>query len=483
VSGRALFAFAKSSVPHVERQRVLMRSLASYDNKDVFRQGFAEVQKKMEERYYTTTLAFAHDLCEAVNVGINTADEEAFSDAQQPKADGLQISPSKGGQGEAGVRKRLAKRIFQYVKGPLLAALRAERDLSQKPMETLVKELEGMIEASLEVRQQPATAPAAAEGEIAQDAEANGDAEGSNMDGNNDVIMADAPDGEQITVARALHEDEALSHPAAEAPTHQPVLDTDAMDVDDVPGQPIETGAGEKAETKGLPGKGTAATYGLPSASVSVAGEGDLEPSNAVALEENGVRQSNTSPTSNNPPNGFPPPPPETTSAVVPSVQINGAGALLPLTPPQSHGSLNLNLGQAHPQEGSVGDVLSEGGIPWYLQSFDLRGTTAAEEKWHGRDALRSLSEELTDMDDDELRGLEFDVDDEAGTIMAMGVSGPASQERAAEEAEEEEEFTPKGTRRTRQDASGGTLHRKTRSGQLASGKARKGLRSSGRKR
>lgn len=58
-----------------------------------------------------------------------------------------------------------------------------------------------------------------------------------------------------------------------------------------------------------------------------------------------------------------------------------------PLTPPRSNGS----FGQVQ------ADVLNEGGQPWYLQRFDLQGTTAVDEQWTGRDAVRGLSEELTD--------------------------------------------------------------------------------------
>lgn len=43
------------------------------------------------------------------------------------------------------------------------------------------------------------------------------------------------------------------------------------------------------------------------------------------------------------------------------------------------------------------------GGVPWYIEPFDPVGTTIFEERWTGKDVLRDLSEELSDMDDDEL--------------------------------------------------------------------------------
>ncbi len=102
---------------------------------------------------------------------------------------------------------------------------------------------------------------------------------------------------------------------------------------------------------------------------------------------------------------------------------LNGYGAALhpahsgPLTPPQSNGS--LGRGQT--------DVLSEGGLPWYLKGFELKGTTAVEEQWAGRDAVRSLSEELTDMDEEALKDLEFDVDDETITASPVNDTSAAS--------------------------------------------------------
>lgn len=49
---------------------------------------------------------------------------------------------------------------------------------------------------------------------------------------------------------------------------------------------------------------------------------------------------------------------------------------------------------------------LFQGGIPWYMETFDPVGTTIYEERWTGRDLAREMSEELSDMDEDELSGL-----------------------------------------------------------------------------
>ena len=56
--------------------------------------------------------------------------------------------------------------------------------------------------------------------------------------------------------------------------------------------------------------------------------------------------------------------------------------------------------------EGAPSAALSYGGIPWYMDPFDPVGTTIHEERWTGRDVVRGMSEELSDMDEEELQSL-----------------------------------------------------------------------------
>lgn len=65
-----------------------------------------------------------------------------------------------------------------------------------------------------------------------------------------------------------------------------------------------------------------------------------------------------------------------------------------PLTPPLSS--------KGDQQQGP----LAQGGIQWYMQPFDPIGTTIHEERWTGRDVLRGMSEELSELDEDELEDL-----------------------------------------------------------------------------
>jgi NuA3 HAT complex component NTO1 len=69
------------------------------------------------------------------------------------------------------------------------------------------------------------------------------------------------------------------------------------------------------------------------------------------------------------------------------------AQQLEPPTPPMSL--------QDHSQS-----LLVEGGIPWYVAQFDPEGTTIYDERWTGPEVLRDMSEELSEMDEDELQEL-----------------------------------------------------------------------------
>lgn len=73
-------------------------------------------------------------------------------------------------------------------------------------------------------------------------------------------------------------------------------------------------------------------------------------------------------------------------------VDTDADGRAAPPTPPGSDQDL---LGPIH-----------YGGIPWYMKEFDPEGTTVYEERWTGREVLRDMSEELSELDDDELNDL-----------------------------------------------------------------------------
>ncbi len=105
--------------------------------------------------------------------------------------------------------------------------------------------------------------------------------------------------------------------------------------------------------------------------------------------------------------------PPASMNGFRPELHLNGdipseeIQQVEPPTPPMSL--------QGHAQSLPI-----EGGIPWYVEQFDPEGTTIFEERWTGPEVLRDMSEELSEMDEDELQGLG------PGDDMVDGVNGMA---------------------------------------------------------
>lgn len=97
-----------------------------------------------------------------------------------------------------------------------------------------------------------------------------------------------------------------------------------------------------------------------------------------------------------------------------------------PPTPPLSNGSVN-GSGPSNPDELTSTNVsqgvLGLGGVPWYLTPFSPVGTTIAEEQPSAREvAARSMSEELSEMDDEELNRMGGDAMD---LDLSFGLDGP----------------------------------------------------------
>ncbi|KAK3375005.1 hypothetical protein B0H63DRAFT_263633 [Podospora didyma] len=361
----------------------------SFDYKNVFKPGLAELREKLDVRYYTNCLQFTHDLCEAINVGISAAANPSL--AEDPKAPSVEVSPLK--HSNHSERKRLGRRILKSAQPYLEAALRAEADICPTTsIDAQLKELDSMLEASLEVRQPTIT--------VSQIENA---AAGSSRD----VEMLDAPEEAQIIVADQLDGEEANGEVETGLEDAPGDLD-DPMDEDnDIPQShrasvegSIEVNTSEHEDSPGHP-NGAAV-----SSNNSIVGEQRAESQQKEDPNQltNGLVKDS----------GSPPSVLGGSYGSVPQLSSHNSAGGGPLTPPQSNGSFG---------RGPI-NTLSEGGMPWYLKDFTLDGTSVVEEQWAGREAVRSLSEELTDMDDEALRDLEFDVDDD--TITASPVNASA---------------------------------------------------------
>ncbi|KAF7543537.1 hypothetical protein G7Z17_g10662 [Cylindrodendrum hubeiense] len=322
------FPVAKLLSPGIERAIAL--------DKDVFMEGLETLHDRVETRFYVTVLSFAADLCDIISTGISTS-PRSTSEPSEPHFELIDSSPTKNVFSDIRERRKLGKRILKAVQPHLESALRVESEISQKPYESLQKELETMLDNSVEIGR-AVGAPSREQ----QTEEAD------------DTIMVDAPQVLQITVKGALGEGEA-----------------DAMDTAE---DGDEDGGNIEVNTSGL---------------------GIIDEEESKEALRNAVKSSDT--------------PPDTDGYVSrPRPAQSG-----PPTPPQSNGSLGLD----------PVDPLTEGGVLWYLKGHEPRGTSVLGEHWAGRDAVRMLSEDLTDMDDEELKGLGMDVDHGVSSV-AVEVDG-----------------------------------------------------------
>ncbi|KAM4060233.1 PHD-zinc-finger like domain-containing protein [Hirsutella rhossiliensis] len=335
------FPVAKLLAPAIEKATSL--------DKNLFAKGLAGVQTRIEKRFYVTALSFAQDLGDIIGEGIATAPR--VEEVAEQRFEAADAAPPKSAFTDIRERRKLGKRILKAVQPYLETALRVESEISNKPYENLQKELETLVDASVDA------ARASAGGELKREGEEE-----------EDTIMVDAPNSSEITVKSAFR---GTVTAAAEA---------DAMDTaEDGEGQ---DGGNIEVNTSGL---------GIVNQGASEAIEVSLRKSKRGSAS-NGVDPSETPPASH----GFP--------ALARPEQPG------PPTPPQSNGSFGKE----------PGDSLAEGGILWYLKTMKPVGTSILSEHWAaGRDAVRMLSEDLTDLDDEELRGLGADVD-EAVAAAAM---------------------------------------------------------------
>jgi len=117
------------------------------DIKTIFTENLYRIKQKVQDRFYTTTLDFTHDICDIFRVGIHT--EPAPKPETSPAKESEKSSPSKKTVLDLRGRRSLAKRILKAVQPQLEFALRAEADITGKVAETQLKEFEQAIEGAL----------------------------------------------------------------------------------------------------------------------------------------------------------------------------------------------------------------------------------------------------------------------------------------------------------------------------------------------
>lgn len=231
-------------------------------------------------------------------------------------------------------RRRLGKRIVKSVQQLLEMAVRAEAEISSKPVARELKSLEQLLDTCLQAGNDSISVSL-------------GDGSVGEREAEHDVAMAEAKSSDTIEAAQLNGNGEM----------------TDAADVEmqdaDAPGEDENTIVAETPAEDAMDiGPVTRANKGSP-------------------VKPNGTKATNT--------------PPDTNDYIQTPEIIQPA----PPTPPVSNGDTNTDA-----------DILTNGGIPWYVKDFEPEGTSLVPKK----DAMSSFSEELSEMDEDDLRGLGADV-------------------------------------------------------------------------
>ena len=315
--------------PHPSLKQMLM--YCSLDGKNVFLRGLIAIRSKLENRLYTSVPPFSADLAAVFSSEIGVEGVENTADLQQQIAGRAVDIPA-----EQREKRKLAKRIIKAVQRPLEDAIRKEGELSGKPFEKELKELDLLLETSVLSRRDSFDGSA-------EDGSAVFLVEQGKTGPSGNTPQKMEIDGEQDD---EMLSSEQINGDAARSRYHESDSHYDAS---------LDVKAEALHHTNGVKHERPFQQNSPPSAN----GESALETSTHLTH------------------------------------QSHPSQDLQPPTPPMSFDSDQAPA--------------PHGGIPWYMQPFDPQGTTIHDERWTGREVLRGMSEELSELDDDALEDLADD--------------------------------------------------------------------------
>jgi len=339
------------------------------DTKTAFTEGLSQLRTKLDGRQYTTSLPFARDFSSVFSAGI----------ANEPPAKAAHLEPinipsPKKSVNDMKARKALAKRIIKAVQPQLEAAVRAEAEISNTSVESLLKELQAIFDAGLQSRRDSISASVG-------EAISLGDAEG-------DIEMAGVNHAEQTDTDHA-HEEASSAQESENA-------DKDHQRGEDVDMQDEDVDAPHELDDADIPSalpedQDTTAVHDTIVAALSVESQESIS-----ADKPHDDKDASTPPDTN----GY--------------VTARQSQAPAPPTPPVSTG------GHAPEHPGLI-----NGGVLSYLKEFEPEGTSIVDPQ--GSNA----SEDLSDMDEEELRLLGDGMIEAEGQVIAAVEAGPSKSKKA----------------------------------------------------
>ncbi|PWY96332.1 hypothetical protein BO94DRAFT_505497 [Aspergillus sclerotioniger CBS 115572] len=314
------------------------------DGKAIFKQGLMSIRTKLQERFYPSVATFSADLAHVFTTEIGV----------QPAGDTAELQMQISGRApelslEQREKRKLAKRIIKAIQPALEDAIRKESELNRKPFEQELKELDLMLENSVMSRR----------GSEVGLAEQPGDEK---------LGMLEIPNGPD----QKGEESDITAKPEPE----------DSAGISDLPEKTDSTAEPDTIEIQ------PAETSTEPQVQDDLDMEDAPAASEDTELQDADVAPMSVQPTIEDQPtvNGDSEEMEEESSKPLETQKE-------PLTPPPSY-------------KGDQQYPLAQGGIQWYMQPFDPIGTTIHEERWTGRDVMRGMSEELSELDEEELKDL-----------------------------------------------------------------------------
>ncbi|KAA6412980.1 MAG: hypothetical protein FRX48_02723 [Lasallia pustulata] len=340
----------------------ILEKAQALDGKGCLLAGFIRLREKLEERCYTSLSTFSADFGAVFSAAIGLP---AMADTAEVKTQVDGVVSAKDLTTVYKEKRKLAKRIVKAVQASLEDAMRKESELCRKPFEKELRDLDRLLETSISLRQDSLTNSL---GEDASDEEAHGQLLVTN--GETHQCVHNSTDKQ--STEHALTNGDLVIHQGGESliETAHAFKVTGSESRNDLEIASKSVGLAKASEPVPVP-SGDVHQQPTPEDSVTTLG------SNGITIYEHQPDEA------------------AVTSLMGSSHTV--AKQSEPPTPPLSSKS-------------EVQAPLPQGGISWYMDPLDPMGTTIHDERWTGREVVRGMSEELSDMDEEELSGL-VDVD------------------------------------------------------------------------
>lgn len=333
----------------------ILQKAIQFDSKGIYEEGFSMIRRKLELRLYTSMTDFSTDLTHVFSsqLGVESTSTVELQEQMVGRAHDMSL--------ELREKRKLAKRIIRAVQPAIDDAFRKESELSGRPFEKQMRDLDQMLDNTIMSRRD--FIATSVEDDVKTEAVlATGDRASERK--------SSEPGSKHVTTNGIAHIADVNKNSVANGHVNED-QDTSVHDV-----SMDDAEALERAES-------IAQLHGELSADTEMILATHTPPASTDGIKKTVDEVK------------FPP---------------KKLQDIEPPTPPMSF-------------EGNQQASLAFGGVMWYVEQFDPVGTTVHEERWTGPDVLRAMSEELSEMGDDELH----EMADGYGNDASINVNGDVS--------------------------------------------------------